>query len=294
MKRRNFLKYLAIAPFIISNAFSNNGNLDKFGTVSLANLKMKGDLDDDLFVLLNSKDNTNFLHCYQMHNPKEFFNYQGKKIKSEAIYGMIDFKDTIAIGENHVLSLFVANEREEVFELPQLRIRTHFKAVDLTLNNKVLIPALIPENNDVPGYPVWFGNDEGYCIIDETKAENYNYYKLWENAICGGAFVISKSQKVNIKLFNSRNDLMFNYTGIADTTPKQLVYDEVKNDEFSSHIFAEVDGAVYDGTNESTNNAFIKANAITKVLIELNGEIITIDLPYPLPYPNRLYISSIS
>lgn len=289
INRRNFI-FLSASLLFSKNLFANTTTV--FSKKPLTtNIAMNGDLDDDLFIVKSTPGINTMTHCFQMHNPKENFNYRGVNVKSENIYGVIEFNDNISLNKNEMLSLFVANEREEMYDLPKLRARTHFKAVPLYVDNKILIPSLIPEKNDVPNYPVWFGNDEGYCDI--TKPKDYNYYKLWENAVCGGGFIFPTKGKVEIKLFNEENGLMFTFEETVSNEPKNLLSNEVKYEDFSRHLLAEVDGGVYSETNNNVLNSFVMRYAITKAIITKDGKTFTVDFPYPLPYPNRLYAMSL-
>ena len=282
--RRKFLEYAAfgLMSMVALNAKTTN--------VINAQVSIKGALDDDLFVIKSTAGNNEMKHCYQMHNPKKYFNYHGKAIESNNIYGDIDFNRSISIeNENEVLSIFLANEREEINDLPRLFMRSHFKAVDLKCNDKILIPELIPEHNSVPGYPVWFGNDEGYCFVDEKDARTYNYYKMWENAICGGGFIFNKECNVEFKMFAKNNKLISTVNQKVTIEPKNLISSEVKSKKFSSHILTETNGKVFDNKKNKKEDEIIKNTSIDKIIITFNKTVIELDLPYPLPYINRLY-----
>lgn len=293
--RRNFCKIIALSPLLATSLFSIQTNPihEKF------NIKMNGELDDDLFIVKVSKNKLNMSHCFQMHNPKNIFNYNGKSIVSTPIYGMIELDENIYTTKNEITLFFEANEREELFDLPKLRERTHFKAVELFINNKVLIPSLLPEKNDVPDYPTWFGSEseEGFCTIDLKGGPKndsiFNYYKLWENAVCGTGILLPSSAEIEIYLFNDSGEKLFSYKEIVTTEPKNLLSNEVKVNSFDAHILTEIDGKIYSQFEIKTNDAYIKTNAITKMIIKYNEEYFNIPLPYPMPYPNRIYAMSL-
>lgn len=277
--RRKFLLYSALlmSSSLLSSKIKQN------------TLSMKGDLDDDLFIIKSNNNGNTLTHCLQMHNPKNFFAYEGNAVKSTQIYGVIDFKEKISIKSDEVFCVCVANEREEIYDLPKLRERSHFKAVDFFVDNKILIPSLMPEKNDVPNYPVWFGNENQPCSIDEKdKVVGYNYYKLWENAVCGVGLIFPKTGKVEIQLYNENGDRLFSFNEIVTNKPKQLISEQVKYDDFEAHVLAEIDGFVY-SENSNTDDEFIKKNAIVNAVISFDKETIQVTLPYPLPYPNRIY-----
>lgn len=253
------------------------------------NISMNGDLDDDLFIIKATETYNEMTHCFQMHNPKEFFSYEGNKIKSSPIYGTINFSTDFILEDSQVIVTCVANEREELFELPKLRERTHFKAVPFLVDGKKLIPSLMPEWNDVPNYPTWFGSEKEVCFIDSSKSKDYNYYKLWENAVCGVGIILPYKCNAQIHLFNEYDEKLFTFNEYLDSNPKNLISDEVKSKEISDHILTEVDGTVYKENGTETDDIYIMKNAITKMLITFDNKMFNISLPYPLPYPNRLY-----
>ena len=286
MNRRNFLKISALLAYA--------GPLWA-GNIRTLNIGMKGDLDDDLFIVKTKGLQSKMLECMQMHNPKKEFIYDGKVVESKPIYGMIDFVDKYTLGSNEIYSFFVANEREEIFDHPKLNMRSHFRAVDLYANGDVLIPQLLPEDNDVPNYPTWFGSEDEYCRIDGVKTVEYNYYKLWENAICGAGIVISRSADVEIKLFSSEHKLLFTASQKVTNKSEQVkFFDVVKNKPFTKHLLAEVDGEVYKNEGKQPNDKYVKQYSIARAIVNIGKEKHIVIFPYPFPYPNRLYIKSIS
>lgn len=292
--RRSFCKAILLSPFIASTLLS----------VDLENLKktikvdMNGELDDDLFIVRASERYSKMTHCFQMHNPKETFRYMGANIPSTPIYGVIDFNEKLDVSNDEVIVLVEANEREELFDIPELRARTHFKAVDLKIDDKILVPSLLPENNDVPSYPTWFGSEDSgdFCVIGDPlavdKTKEYNYYKLWENAVCGTGIVFPYSCDAKIMLFNKDGKMLFDFDERITTRPSNLVSNQVREQGFNSHILAEVDGNVFDEYETKTDDAYIKRNAITKMMIIFNSKTIEFELPYPTPYINRIYAIS--
>lgn len=300
INRRQFISALVLLPYTVglqaktTQLFTNNAiTLNKMlGPVS-THIKMIGDLDDDLFVIKTNKQISTMTECLQMHNPTNLFLYNGVDVKSTPIYGVINFDKNIEIHNNEILSLFVANEREELDNSPKLRSRSHFRAVELFSDNEILIPSLIPENNDVPNYPTWFGNENEACVIDPTKPIGYNYYKLWENAVCGGSFIIKESGKVIIKLYNKDDELMFTFEEKITTKMKNLVSNETKEELISNHPLVEVDGGIFGDKIDRCDDERIKKNAITRAIITVKENQHEVVFPYPLPYPNRLYMKAL-
>ena len=318
VNRRAFLKTAFLSSVAIFTAYSvdfgtktknnSNNNIDNINNInSINNLdnintfeaKMVGDLDDDLFLVKASPGKIDMTHCFQMHNPRDTFKYGGEIVKSNTVYGTIDFTENLQIKDDEVLFAFVANEREELTDKPALRKRTHFKAVDFEINKQMLIPALLPEKNSILDYPKWFNsteNPDAFCKVDfkkEHKSMDYDYYKMWENAVCGAAIVLPYSGKIELSLFNDQGDKLFVYHQEISTVPANLISQIVDRGLFSSHLLAEIDGNVFNGDDFEMENEYIKQNAIVRGLLTFEGKTIEMLFPYPIPYPNRIYAMSL-
>lgn len=248
---------------------------DKSVTISI-----KGDLDDDLFILTSRSDATEFLDCFQMHNPTDRFFYDGEVVKSEKIYGLIDFNKTYNLTKDETLLIMTANEREEINPKRALLGRTHFKSVDMFADDKVLIPSLMPEYNDVPDYPLWFGEDEKPII---PQKRGYNYYQLWENAVVNLGLVFGNRGRYTLYFINYQNKILFKK--IVTVTKK------VQNIKLlGSHPLTEADGTIFAGDLKETD---IKTKAIDALIIEHNSKRQYIKMPYFFPYINRIFIKGL-
>lgn len=285
MTRRNFIGSLLTLP--LTNLYAKEKKR------SIANVKIKGDLDDDLFITKVNSKKSKMLVCKQMHNPKNFFDYRGTAVPSTAIYGVIDYDEQHFVNDDKIMLIMLANEREEINDLPTLNHRTHFKAVNLLCNDKIVIPSLMPEWNDVPGYPVWFTDGETYCSTSVKKPKNYNYYKLWENAICGTAIIVPFFGDVEVFLFNEDGDITFKYHTVVSKEPQQLLSDATKQLSFPNHLLAESNGKIYDYTDDEKSDNEIRKLCAHKIMVKKNTTIFVASFPYPMPYPNRIYIQSI-
>ncbi len=249
---------------------------DKNVTISI-----KGDLDDDLFILKSSSKVIEFMDCFQMHNPTNAFLYDGKMIKSERIYGLIDFNKTYSLLEDEILLIMTANEREEIDPKRALLQRTHFKSVDLFANDKVLIPSLMPEFNDVPNYPLWFGKDEKPLIL---KKKSYNYYQLWENAVVNLGLVFGSRGLYNIYFISSKNEVLYKKRVIVAKSMKNIKL-------LASHTLIEADGTIF--ARVSNDNKNLREKAIDAIIIEDGKSRRYIKMPYFFPYINRIFVKGL-
>ena len=279
MKRRHFLRLLIVNFFVVFFFF--NFSLNAKSLKIKFNIKIKGDLDDDLFILKSDGDDVTFLECFQMHNPHKYFIYDSRLIPSKRIYGRIDFDKDFFIKRNEVFLIATANEREEISPKKELRKRTHFKSVDLFVDDEVLIPSLMPEYNDVPNYPTWFDAKNLPC---EASYKNYNYYKLWENSVINIGLVFYKEQEATIYLIDKDENILYK---------KQFfVSKKAKNAKFlKGHTLLEVDGSLYDGS--SKNDQKIKKMAVYYIGIENKDNFYLFKLPYPFVYINRIFTKAL-
>lgn len=247
---------------------------------------MKGPLDDDLFVLKTSPHQTDIISIQQMHNPRGKFIYNNQLFKSNHIPGYIDYNKHLTVEKNEILIVMTANERDELYDSPfetkVLRKRTHYKSVNLYCNNKILLPALMPEYNSVRNYPLWFKEGE----IGEEGSVIYNYYKLWENAIVQIGIVFNSNSRATIECFDKNAKKIYTYKFTPNSTPKQALSQEAKNEKLSTHPFTEVGNVLNDQEGLECANG----NYIDYMIIYQDNNQYLVEMPYPFMYPNQIYI----
>lgn len=273
MTRRSFLYFTAVLS--ASKLF---GKVTKY-----LNISMNGDLDDDLIILKNKFSSFDFevLDCFQMHNLAGKFNIGGTSCKSIQIPGYIEYNKNHTIEENEIISIFTANEREDRTNKKELMMRSHYKSTNLDINNVQFFPSVIPEKNDIPDYPTWYGIGEN---------ANYNYYQLWENAVVNTGLIFSASGEFEIILLDKENEIISHskhYVSKKTTIVKFKTIRDVKT--IFTHPFTETDGTIFkDG--KKMDDKLIRKNAIYSIAIKNSiQELVIIPLPYPMPYINRIY-----
>jgi len=248
-------------------------------------IKMKGPLDDDLFVFKASPHQTDVISIQQMHNPKGKFLYNNQLFNSSHIPGYIDYDKHLTVERNEILIVMTANERDELynspFETKVLRKRTHYKSVNLYCNDKILLPALMPEYNSVKNYPLWFKEGEA----GEEGNTIYNYYKLWENAIVQIGLVFNSKSRAKIECFDKNAKKIYTYNFTPNTIPKQALSEEAKKGELNIHPFTEVDNVL----NDQEDLEYANNNYIDYMIIYQNNNQYLIEMPYPFMYPNQIY-----
>lgn len=279
MNRRSIIKSMLLVPFLLNaNAFTNN-KIRKF------EISMFGDLDDDLIVLKSTPANTSICDIHQMHNSKGTFVYNNVSYKINHNPGFIKFRKEYKIIDDEIFLVCLANEREDAGLPKNERVRTHYKNEKLYINKDILLESLMPEQNSVPNYPLWFAEDDIPRI--ERKDENgntYNYYNLFENTIVQMAIVVNKASRIKINLFDENDELKYSYEQSLNSKPKLLKSKELLANKLNSHPFTEVNNILNLKIDEKIPNN----NYINSIVIEKDGKTYSFELPYPMMYPNLI------
>lgn len=274
MKRRKFIA-LSIA-LLTTSLFAKKNSF---------NITMIGDLDDDLFIIKSCNSYTEMLECHQMHNCfTNKFLYENKLIDSVHVPGYIEFNKSFSIKDNEVLFLFNANEREALHGGPTLFKRTHYKSTNLDIDGLEFFPEIMPENNSIPNYATWYNQDES------KEMGNYNYYHMWENSVVNSGLIFKNSGNYRIICLNEEEEIVLNTEQYISKNVEKINFNVINEISNNQHPLLETDGLVYSNDFKS-----IKKNAIHKIVI--TGDkigLITVNLPYPSPYVNRIFARSMS
>jgi len=267
---------------------------------NIIKMTMNGDLDDDLFIIKMTKEDTNLIKAYQMHNPEKRFQYNDVSIKSERIYGIVNFNDSYNINNQEVYAFMLANEREEFRPKKELSNRTHYKSTNLKINNIELIPSMLPEKKDIKNYQTWFNDPTEVCkdkpVNPDLIYSNYNYYQLWENAIVNLGLVVSTGSDIEILAYNLDGIEVFSYKGKlkSQITIKPKIFSNIYN-KIDKHTFTESNGKVYYSKKQyrENNDKEIITNAINDIKITIDKKDYYMELPYPMPYINNIFVLKI-
>lgn len=268
----------AIVIFLSPLLFANS-------TSTSANIVMSGELDDDLFIIRASKNKWEFIDCFQMHNPDDFFILDGVFANSIQIPGWIEYDKNISIGKNDILFIGLANEREEVSDEKALTSRTHYKSVELRVDNKVLIPSMMPEKNDLSSAPLWFNEEED---------KGSNYYRAWENSIVNIGLVLPLAGIYTIELLSKQGVTVAKESFNISKYTQNIQFKKTIFGEIGSEPMTELDGGVFGVDGKfSPDDEKMKELAIYEIIITKGDDIVKIPLPYPFVYINRIFCKSL-
>jgi hypothetical protein len=246
------------------------------------NVNFHGDLDDDLFIYKVSPHNIAFLDAFQMHNlERNYVLFNGTKVLTKHNPGFLDLNKSYQLKNNEILVIITANEREERDERQELLHRTHYKSVELTVNKQVLFPSLMPENDDVKDYPLWF----------TSKHFGYNYYQLWENASVNVGLIFPKSARSTIYCLDKEENTISKAKFTISKKFENIKFEKTLLSKIGDHPLMEIDGSVFGQT--PSNDELLKKHAVKKFVIEYQDQILEIPLVYPFVYINRIFIGAL-
>lgn len=281
MHRRDFIKKTCIAG--VGSALALTSSFASDTKNGMVDIKMVGDLDDDLFVIKASSKDWNILDCHQMHNQTGRFSLEGKHFQSHHSPGYIAFQKEYSLSNQEYLLIGLANEREERDDRKALLARTHYKSAPLHVNGSIAVPSMIPENNDMPDVPTWFAPHEDMAV--------YNYYRAWENALVNVVLVFPKEGRYTVSLSNAEGDIVatetFEITGkVTNTRFKKTIHGPL-----DEHPMTEIDGGVFlvEGKRQPVDEDVVRLCPTQVLIMDEVGGMVRIPLPYPFPYVNRVF-----
>jgi len=203
----------------------------------------------------------------------------------------IDVSDIVTIQQN--------SEWEVLNPTPFAVGRNHYSSTKVNLNGKVVTPQAYA--SDFPHYPrsfnvhlkTWDNTTSTLTILFPFSGlyELYFYNKH-------GQEVIRKT--INPTHFKEMQNVGFSQLKLAGDMA--LSPNVNRSTAGLSDHWVEIGGGVYGGKGSKTgeplsvpDDNYVKENAITSILIKdlIMGTITPIEMVYPLPYPNRVYISKL-
>lgn len=280
MDRRDFIIKAIGLSFITANSLFAKAKSNHF------HISINGDLDDDLIVMKATTKKTSIVDMYQMHNPKFRFNYEGSVYSTKPNPGYLEYSKTFTIKDDEIYCIALANEKDDEEWSINRRERTHYKSEKLLFNNQTFFPAFMPEYNSVPEYPLWFGEKDIPAIPRNDKnGDTYNYYNIFENTIVPFGLVFPRRGNVSIMLFNQNNEIAYTYKSKVRCRVKNIK----PNEDISTHPLAEVNNIIHKDTDKQIPNN----DYITSAIVNYENKMYTIKLPYPIMYPNQIYVVSL-
>lgn len=224
--------------------------------------------------------------------------YNGSPMSCLRNNGSYSFNSIIPIYPTDILSVQQNSEQEINSGEPFAVGRNHYRSTNVTIDNVTVAPDTFPANH--PYYPT-----------------NSGLLRTWDNTTATFSILFPFVGSYELYFYNKDNDLMAtqsldvsDFKSISYSSALQLklgkkmklasgIDDTAGNREDN---WTEWGGGVFGAKNSTSgatvqnpNDSYVKTNAIDKVIIKdiLTGAITPIQMVYPLPYPNRVFISKL-
>lgn len=235
-------------------------------------------------------------------------NYAGDTLQCIENNGNYSFDKMVSIVSSDVVSIQQASEAEYVTH-EHLFSRAHYRSTAVTIDNVLAAPPTFPAN--YPTYPLTQGL----------------FLQTWDNALStfslmfpfAGSyevFVYGGSSEGENKILGSATLTVDDFKSMPNNGYIQLkmgkamslaagMNDGDKSEACREDDFVEWGGGVYGSLKgskgdmvgcSSPNDAFVKSNKAYNIVVKdlLTGSITPIRLVYPLPYPNRIFVSKLN
>lgn len=280
-------------------------NIDQARDVNFtARIVGNGYIDDDIYVLKHHLDGTfTKVYCNMQHaenlGSKKIYN--GTTLQCIDNNGNYSFDQTVPIEPTDIVSIQQNSENENATGTPFALGRNHYRSTEVRIAGVLSAPQTFVSN--FPYYPNDGTNLKTWDNTTSTLSLNFPF---------AGAYRILFYNKSN-KLMASAELYQDDFKEISQNGYKQLLLGKQMalsqgiNEDTSTVLNAnrldnwvEWGGGVYGGKHSVTgktcqvpNDTYVKDNAIENIIILdlLTGSTIPIKMVYPLPYPNRVFVS---
>lgn len=300
------------------NCLRSNDVLDARDQTLYVRIVGDGYIDDDIYVLRHGSNGSHEkIYCNMQHAEDVGVkkSYDGDILQCIDNNGEYAFDKTVPIETTDIVTVQQNSENENTTGTPFAIGRNHYGSTKVTIDNVEVAPSTFKV--DFPYYPG-----------DATWRSGLGYLQTWDNTLStfsilfpfAGAYELYFYNKYDQKVAKADID-MEDFKTISINGNMQLklgknmtlassISDDVKDDNGvvtekkanRDDDWVEWGGGVFGGHDSKTgeaclspNDNYVKENAVTKVIIKdlLTGAIVPIPLVYPLPFPNRVFISKL-
>lgn len=275
-------------------------------------IKGSGFLDDDIYVLRHASDGSHIkVYCNMQHaeNRGNRKNYNGDILQCIDNDGNYSFNKTTEIKTTDIVSVQQNSENENVSGTPFALGRNHYGSTKLTIDGVEVAPETFAGN--FPYYP-----------RDST------WLRTWDNTTSTFSILFPFAGAYDIRFYNKSNAEVAkalisieDFREIVEDGSLQLklgknmklapkMQDDIIKEDGTKTLKAnrednwvEWGGGVFGGRHSTKgtsvlkpNDSYVKQNAVHSVIIKdlITGAITPIPLVYPLPYPNRVFVSKLN
>jgi len=276
-------------------------------------VKIMGDgyLDDDIYVLRHRENGSHSkIYCNMQHNENKNSrkNYNGDVLQCIDNDGNYAFNQTVPIEVTDIVTVQQNSENENQTGVPFALGRNHYGSTKLYIDGIEVAPSTF--GSDFPYYP-----------------KNGGWLRTWDNTTSTFSILFPFAGAYDIRFYNKYNqEVSKAILGIEDF--KELsagaslqlklgktmqlapgITDDIEHEDGTitlganrNDTWVEWGGGVFGGKNSVTGqssdaprDSYVKENAVYNVIVKdlITGAITPIPLVYPLPYPNRVFISKL-
>ena len=212
--------------------------------------------------------------------------------------GNYSFNETVTINNTDIVSIQQNSEAESVNGTPFALGRRHYSSTNVTIDGVTAAPDTFPGNH--PYYPRYESHLRTWDNTTSTLSIMFPFAGAYELFFYNKNNNLMAQKSLDISDFSEMNYLSATNLKLGQEMDLVSGMDEASAGRDDSWV--EWGGGVYGGKDSKTgdilsvpNDDYVKANAVYKVLVKdiINGSITPIKLVYPLPYPNRVYISKL-
>lgn len=244
--------------------------------------------------------------------------YNGESLECIANNGTYAFDQNVTISSSDIISVQQATEDESSGATPFNETgnehtgnssdnRSHYGSSAVTIDNVLAAPA------------TWSGIFPNYPAYDWGQGSG-NLLRIWENTAGTISLMFPYAGAYQLFFYSKSNALVASaeittddFRSMSDTGNIQLklgqsmalspnMVDGNTTDACRNDDFVEWGGGVYGGKGSISgtpcagpNDSYVPSKAVYNVIVKdlLTGTITPIPLVYPLPYPNRVFISKL-
>lgn len=224
--------------------------------------------------------------------------YDGIPLSCLRNNGSYSFDQVVPINNSDIVTIQQNSEMESVTGTPFAAGRNHYSSTKVLIDGVEAAPDTFPSN--YPYYPTKSGHLQTWDNTTSTLSIMFPFAGAYELYFYNKNNVLMAMESLDINDFSKMNYLTSTQLKLA----KQMTLAAGISESTAGRDddWVEWGGGVFGGKNSKTsaslnvpNDEYVINNAIDKVIVKdlLNGTIMPIKMVYPLPYPNRVYVSKL-
>lgn len=225
--------------------------------------------------------------------------YNGTPLSCLRNNGSYSFDQTVTINNSDVVTIQQNSEMESVTGTPFAGGRNHYSSTNVMIDGVQAAPDTFPAN--FPYYPTHGGTHlRTWDNTTATLSIMFPFAGAYELFFYNKNNVLMGMESLDIGDFSKMNYLTSTKIELGKTM--KLAPGISESSAGRTDDWVEWGGGVFGGKNSKTGagvsspvDSYVVENAVEKIIIKdlINGVVLPINMVYPLPYPNRIYVSKL-